>query len=303
MQKALKPKRELTDEGRKRISESLKKRWSDPEYRKSYSIIHSGKRNHSESTRARISEAIKAKWQDETYRTKVCLHVPSPEIRAKISASLKAKWQDDDFREKMKNNTFQRTEEWRQLLSDKMRLKWNEPDYRIAVSSGLRASFSNRTRTEFDENGQPIVKAKKSKSKSKDSELRREQLLAVKADRKEREIARRLAIKEAKAKTKSESNQKNKRSLKDLLGGEFWFEEKMKRSNKGQLLDDDDLEKQLEAEEDVDYDDLDDNVSFDDWSAFDNDRSQDIIEVYDEDGGLIATYTEAEYAALQSTHR
>ena len=51
------------------------------------------------------------------------------------------------------------------------------------------------------------------------------------------------------------------------------------------------------------YDDLDDNVSFDDWSAFDNDRSQDIIEVYDEDGGLIATYTEAEYAALQSTHR
>ena len=203
----------------------------------------------------------------------------------------------------MKNNTFQRTEEWRQLLSDKMRLKWNEPDYRVAVSSGLRASFSNRTRTEFDENGQPIVKAKKSKSKSKDSELRREQLLAVKADRKEREIARRLAIKEAKAKTKSESNQKNKRSLKDLLGGEFWFEEKMKRSNKGQLLDDDDLEKQLEAEEDVDYDDLDDNVSFDDWSAFDNDRSQDIIEVYDEDGGLIATYTEAEYAALQSTHR
>jgi hypothetical protein len=89
------------------------------------------------------------------------------EIRAKISASLKARWQDEEFRERMKNNTFQRTDEWRQLLSDKIRLKWNEPDYRVAVSSGLKASFNNRTRL-FDENGEPIInRARKSRAKTK----------------------------------------------------------------------------------------------------------------------------------------
>jgi len=96
--------------------------------------------------------------------------------------------------------------------------------------------------------------------------------------------------------------------LKDLLGGEFWFEEKVLRSSKGQLLNDDDLEKQLESEDDnfIDNDDDDDDdneLSYEEWNAFDNDRSQDIIEVYDEDGGLIATYTEAEYAALQNVNR
>ena len=67
----------------------------------------------------------------------------------------------------MKNNTFQRTDEWRQLLSDKIRLKWNEPDYRVAVSSGLKSSFNNRTRL-FDENGESIInRARKSRAKTK----------------------------------------------------------------------------------------------------------------------------------------
>ena len=66
----------------------------------------------------------------------------------------------------MRNNSFQRTDEWRQLLSDKIRLKWNEPDYRVAVSLGLKASFSNRTR--FDENGDAIInRARKSRAKTK----------------------------------------------------------------------------------------------------------------------------------------
>ena len=58
----------LTPEGRKRISDSVKARWKDPEYREKYAAMNRGNRNHTEETRARISEAIKAKWREPEYR-------------------------------------------------------------------------------------------------------------------------------------------------------------------------------------------------------------------------------------------
>ena len=48
----------LTDEGRKRISDSLKKRWEDPEFRMNYTLYAFGNRNHSEETREKISQVI-----------------------------------------------------------------------------------------------------------------------------------------------------------------------------------------------------------------------------------------------------
>jgi hypothetical protein len=135
---SLKPKG-LTADGRKRISESLKKRWEDPEYREKYSNMTRGHRAHSNDTRARIAEKIKLKWQDAEYRAKI-VNSPSQEVRARISAKLKARWEDPIFREKMLQRTFERTDEWRQLVAQKIRDKWNDPNYRSAVEEGIRSS-------------------------------------------------------------------------------------------------------------------------------------------------------------------
>jgi hypothetical protein len=55
----------LTEDGRKRISESMKRRWEDEEYRAKTKL--QACRNHSNETKARISEAIKLKWQVDIY--------------------------------------------------------------------------------------------------------------------------------------------------------------------------------------------------------------------------------------------
>lgn len=126
----------LTAEGRKRISESLKKRWEDPDFRLNYTAVTRGNRSHSPATRALISAAITTKWQDAEYRKKIS-SPPSDSVKARISATLKARWEDPLFREKMLTRSFERTDEWRALVSDKIRLKWSDPEYRSAVAIGI----------------------------------------------------------------------------------------------------------------------------------------------------------------------
>ena len=134
----------LTQEGRQRISDSLKRRWEDPEYRLRYSKGCHGKRNHSDETKARISDAIKLKWQDQDYRSKIS-SPPTPEVRARISATLKAKWEDPGFRNRMMTSISARSDSWRVLISEKIRKKWEDPSYRQAVENGIKNS--NRTWT------------------------------------------------------------------------------------------------------------------------------------------------------------
>ena len=61
-------------ENRKRISETLKKKWEDPVFRERMmkSIHNRKKRDLSQSSdhRQKISEAMKKKWQDPQYREK-----------------------------------------------------------------------------------------------------------------------------------------------------------------------------------------------------------------------------------------
>ena len=59
-----------TEECRKRVSESVKEKWSDPEYRR------------------KMSEAYKEKWSD-------------PEFRRKMSKALKGKFRSEETRRKM----------------------------------------------------------------------------------------------------------------------------------------------------------------------------------------------------------
>jgi hypothetical protein len=54
----------------------------------------------------------------------------------RISATLKARWEDPEFREKMLTRSFTRTDEWRALVSDRIRQKWSDPEYRAAVAIG-----------------------------------------------------------------------------------------------------------------------------------------------------------------------
>ena len=49
---------------------------------------------------------------------------------------MKARWEDPEFREKMLTRSFERTDEWRALVSDRIRTKWSDPEYRAAVAVG-----------------------------------------------------------------------------------------------------------------------------------------------------------------------
>jgi hypothetical protein len=57
-------------------------------------------------------------------------------LYCRISATLKARWEDPEFREKMLTRSFERTDEWRALVSDRIRAKWSDPEYRAAVAVG-----------------------------------------------------------------------------------------------------------------------------------------------------------------------
>ena len=95
-----------SDETKRKISESLRKRWSgDPEYRE------------------RIKDKMKSVYSKE-------------DIRKKVSATLKKKWKDPVFREemliKMNNNRSSPrvTEEYREKISRAMKKKWQDAEYR-----------------------------------------------------------------------------------------------------------------------------------------------------------------------------
>ena len=99
-----------------------------------------GNRNHSEATREKISEAIKKKWLDIDYRS-IERKPPNEEVRARISAALKSKWEQPQYRERMRNSSYTRTDAWRAVVSQKVKDKWKDPVYKEAVTSALRKHF------------------------------------------------------------------------------------------------------------------------------------------------------------------
>eukprot|EP01038_Epipyxis_sp_PR26KG_P006733 gene6733-9227_t len=249
----------LTDDGRKRISESLKRRWQDPQYRLNYTLYNFGNRKHSDETKARISESIKLKWQNETYRN--IPRIVSDETRAKMSVSLKSKWEDPEFRIRMINQTYERTPEWKAKISEKIRWKWaNDIVYREAVISGLKSVYnmtlnhtriatrsripSNTTRVRVPR--KPSIpkpkKLKKPPITTEDALKRRDEKISL---RKEINYVRREAIKAAKL----ESLKENGLSIREVLGNDLWLEEKMRRKKViGYFPDDKELEDLLKKE-------------------------------------------------------
>jgi hypothetical protein len=222
----------LTEEGRRRISESVKERWKDPEYRAKYTVANKGARNHSEATRARISEAITLKWQQPEYREKV-KSKPTEEVRARISHTLKNKWQQQDFRDRMLAQQFPRTEEWKNKLSESIKNKWQDPEYRASVTSGIRSSNKTLVRRPFDPSRPPRPRRPSSSSTRlpraprMTAEERRARRKQERQERQEKERVRKAAFKLAKEDQKKSGGASR---LKELLGRELWFEEKVSPS-------------------------------------------------------------------------
>lgn len=247
----------LTPEGRKRISESVKKRWEDPAYRERYTLANRGNRNHSEETKAKISAAIKAKWEDQEYRAKVntSSHRPSKDVRERISQTLKKKWQDPEFREKMLKNTHERNDEWKHKVSDKIRELWKDPNYRNNVQQGIMASSSGRT-----------VRPAGAKRKSPAASKRKIDAAAKKA----KAAAAEALVEKKRLRTfclgalqhlvlhpnPSEGSETEAAGgivaaeLRWMMGAEMWFEEKMRRRQRDKmpLMGDDDLGEALMSE-------------------------------------------------------
>lgn len=85
--------------------------------------------------------AAKSRWEDPEYRAKTLIAtqeaIRTPEARAKLSAGVSALWQDPDYRASQ-------TAALREGLSDpsireKLRVNWDDPDFREKCSAGPRA--------------------------------------------------------------------------------------------------------------------------------------------------------------------
>lgn len=320
----------LTPEGRKRISDSLKARWADPEYRKSYTEAMVGKRAHSEETKRRISEAIKEKWKDNEYRDKIS-KPPSDETRARISATLKSRWEDPNFREHMMKNSFARTDEWRQAISRGVKAKWQDPTYQVKIRESIQNNMrpspsSSSTKTSSTSRHSATAGTRKRAPRKPKPGTRK----LNKAEAKERRVQQKqeMALKEAKREETLQkaikASKKGNASLKELLGGEAWFEEKLRRTREGDpFIDDDSLARQLSEEwgemgdgfcsdssggnsgsgtrMGEDEDRANDEGALGEWDMYEDDGTvEDVIEVYDENGKLVGSFTAREYERLRS---
>jgi hypothetical protein len=98
-----------SEETRLKISESLRKRWAnDPNYRSSM-VEKSVNANTKDDVRKRISDTLREKWKDPEYRSNMLAKMATRKARsrshddshrAKISQAIKAKWQDEEYRQK-----------------------------------------------------------------------------------------------------------------------------------------------------------------------------------------------------------
>lgn len=100
-----------------------------------------GVSHHTDETRRIISEKIKKRWRDPEYRTRV-LNASngtlSRETRDKIAATLKKRWQDPEFRTNMtKRISGARSEQHKQRIAAAIRSKWNQSDYRERTLAGI----------------------------------------------------------------------------------------------------------------------------------------------------------------------
>ena len=93
-----------SEKTRKKMSESHKKTWSDPEFRKKQSKARKGQ-IRSEEARKHLAEAAKKRWSDPEYRKKVLEankgQIRSEEARKRMTEAIKKSHSDPEYRKKM----------------------------------------------------------------------------------------------------------------------------------------------------------------------------------------------------------
>ena len=257
----------LTEDGRRRISESLKLRWQDEEYRKKY-IMAPG-RNVTAETREKISKAIKLKWQDMEYRTKCMSTTVTLEARQRISNTLKEKWRtDEEFKTRMRNTnlTHPKTDAWKAAVSQKIKDRWNDPEYRNKIAKSNRTrpfsdsdpssklSTPRKKKTSSSESSQTKASIQASREKTARSVQSKTQQIASKllreAQKSSKEDVYAAAKRECRLLGTLGMQMTSTRTVREMLGEEFWAEEKAQRSAtaKGGVIDDMSLELTLISE-------------------------------------------------------
>ena len=171
-----------SDETRKKISQVLKAKWAAGEVKRRKTDPSKVRRGfkHSEETRAKISEALRKRWaEDPEYRENMIQKSTAAntrvEIRERISQKLKAKWEDPEFRAAMMEKMEQRRasggrdQSYRDKVSAAIKAKWQDPEYRDKVLAKIRARSEEikRNRPPKPPRVRKVRKVKKVKKKKK----------------------------------------------------------------------------------------------------------------------------------------
>lgn len=126
----------FTEEVRDRLSDNLKGKWKDPEYRakqKAGMNTLEAKANYSNSNKnnwdnperkVQQSERAKSQWQD-------------PEHRAKMRVKSKELWQDPEHIAKMSEiqRAIRSDPEYKVKASETAKVMWKDPEYRAKISA------------------------------------------------------------------------------------------------------------------------------------------------------------------------
>ncbi|RYZ88427.1 MAG: hypothetical protein EOP04_09445 [Proteobacteria bacterium] len=235
-----------TEIKRKKMSDTMKKRWQDPYYRAKYA----SKRRQpvSDETKKKISAKIKELWAEgkfnETLRRQ---DYESEEWRFKISQSLKKRWEQPDFREKMIDVLKSRKSGWKAVLSESIRAKWSEPEYREKVQKKSLLSIQAKSEDKQPRPEQPLKPAKDlnapklvSRNSTKVSmeernakfELKQQKKDDEKKKKEQEKVEKKIAKGESKArlnhaKNKVAAGEVKSGELKGIMGDQLWEDEKV----------------------------------------------------------------------------
>ena len=145
--KAVKKRYENPEE-REKHSESIKKAYENPELREKLSEAQK-KRYENPEERKKISEAVKKRWQNSDYKKKTSEAIKKAwenfETRKKTSKAIKKAWENPELREKQSNAVKKAYEnpELREKRSEVVKKRYENPEERKKTSKAVKKAWEN----------------------------------------------------------------------------------------------------------------------------------------------------------------
>ena len=133
---------------KKKLSEAAKKRFQNPEEKRKISKAQIGKK-HSKETRKKRSDAMKKRWQDPEIKKKHSeaqkKRFVNLEERKKLSESVKKTWQNPELREKQSEAVKKAHEnpEVIKKISNASKKMWQNPELREKYSEAMKKRYEN----------------------------------------------------------------------------------------------------------------------------------------------------------------